>query len=133
MKEISWNDYFATLGKAISRLREVLELSEIDHHDYIRDAAILRFKYSIEMFWKLLIKILHHEKIEATTPRDTLGKAYQYQLIDSEDMWLGMLDDRNNTSHAYQEEAAKRIFEHIKLYLLVFEETYTSLKEKYRL
>ena len=44
-----------------------------------------------------------------------------------------MLDDRNNTSHAYDEEKAKIIFEHIKSYLPIFEATYDSLKDKYNL
>jgi hypothetical protein len=44
-----------------------------------------------------------------------------------------MLDDRNNTFHAYKEEAAKIIFEHIKTYLPVFQKTYNNLKDRYKL
>lgn len=133
MKEIYWKDYFDTLGKAIHRLKEVIENPTLDQNDYMRDAAIQRFEFTIELFWKVLKKVLFHEKIEATTPRDTLNKAYQYKLIDDEALWLRMLDDRNNTSHAYKEEEAKRIFESIKTYLPVFEKTYGVLKERYNL
>jgi nucleotidyltransferase substrate binding protein (TIGR01987 family) len=133
MKELYWKDHFYALERAINRLKDVMEHHELDKNDYMRDAAIQRFEFTIELFWKVLKKVLYYEKIEATTPRDTLSKAYQYKFIDSEDIWLNMLDDRNNTSQAYKEEEAKLIFEHIKSYLPIFEKTYKSLKDKYRL
>jgi len=132
-EEIQWKDYFYTLGRAIDRLEEILNHPEIDKFDYLRDATIQRFEFSIELFWKALKKVLLHEKIASTTPRDTLAKAYQYKLISDELVWLAMLDDRNNTSHAYKEEAAKAIFEDIKTYLPVFQSTYNCLKDRYGL
>ena len=42
-----------------------------------------------------------------------------------------MLDDRNNTSHVYNQEDAKKIFEKIKLYYPVTESNYKKLQEKY--
>lgn len=133
MKELSWNDSFYSLGNAIERLKDVLDHPELNNIEYMRDAAIQRFKYTIELFWKTLKKVLHHEKIESNTPRDTLSKAFQYKLIDDEEKWLAMLDDRNNTSHAYKEETAKLIFEPIKTYLPVFIKSYNNLKDKYNL
>jgi len=44
-----------------------------------------------------------------------------------------MLDDKNNTSHAYKEKEAQIIFEHIKNYMPVFEKTYEALKKQYKL
>jgi len=133
VKTVSWQEYFYTLGNAISRLREVMEHPQLDENEYMRDAAIQRFEFTIELFWKLLKKVLFHEKIDTTTPRDTLSKAYQYELIGDEKTWLQMLDDRNNTSHAYREEEAKKIFENIKKYLPVFEQTYVFIQNKYGL
>lgn len=133
MKDIPWKDSFYTLGNAIERLKDVLEHPQLHEIDYMRDATIQRFEFTIELFWKFLKKALFHEKIESTTPRDTLSKAYQYQLIDDEEIWLEMLDDRNNTSHAYKEEEAQIIFEHIKQYLPIFQRTYLMLKDKYKL
>ena len=80
---------------------------------------------------KVLKKILAYEKIDSTTPREVLKKAFQFNLIDDEDLWLKILDDRNNTSHVYKQEDADRVFKHIKMYLPVFEKTYSNLKKKY--
>lgn len=132
-EEIQWKDSFHTLGKAIERLAELLSNPELDKVDYLRDASIQRFEFTIELFWKTLKKALFYEKIESTSPRDVLSKAYQYNLINDESIWLKMLDDRNNSSHAYEEEKAKIIFQHIKDYLPIFQLTYKSLKEKYNL
>lgn len=131
MKKLLWKDYFTTLGRAIERLADVIRHQDLDKNDFMRDAAIQRFEFVIELFWKVLKKILSYEKVESTTPRDVLNKSFQYELIDDEDRWLKMLDDRNNTSHVYREEDAKRIFIHIQNYLPVFERTYLALKEKY--
>lgn len=133
MKEIQWRDSFYTLGNVIERLNNILNHPEINENDYMRDATIQRFEFTIELFWKVLKKILFHEKLEASTPRDAISKAYQFQLIDHGEIWLSMLDDRNNTSNAYKEAEAKIIFEHIKTYLPVFKQTFFALKEKYNL
>lgn len=45
-----------------------------------------------------------------------LKKAFAENLIPSPeeaDVWFQMLEDRNLTSHAYDEALAKRIYEHI--------------------
>ena len=132
MQKASFSDSFFALGNMISRLKEVLEHKELDHNDFIRDAAIQRFEFTIELFWKVLKKVLQHEKIESTTPRDTISKAFQYNLINDEKIWLTMLDDRNNASHAYKEAEAKRIFKAINTYLPVFESSYRAIQDKYK-
>lgn len=133
MNKIFWKDYFNDLGRAIKRLQEVIEHSDIDKNDYMQDASIQRFEFVIELFWKVLKKILSYEKINAITPRDVLSQSFQFNLIDDEEMWLKMLDDRNNTSHVYKQEDAKKVFENIKTYLPVLRKTYDKLKTKYHL
>lgn len=131
MEEIFWKDSFLALGQAIQRLHEVIERSKVDKNDYVLDASVKRFEFVIELFWKTLTKILKHEKIESNSPKDVLSKAFQFSLIDDEKMWLGMLDDRNNTSHVYKYDDAKQVFENIKLYLPILEKTYNKLEKKY--
>lgn len=131
MEKIFWADYFQSLGQAVNRLRDVIERSKVDKNDYALDASIQRFEFVVELFWKVLKKILTYEKIDSTTPKDVLSKAFQFSMIDDEGIWLKMLDDRNNTSHVYKYEDAKRVFENIKLYLPILEKTYHKLEKKY--
>jgi nucleotidyltransferase substrate binding protein (TIGR01987 family) len=123
--------YFENLGNALERFKDVMQHPDLEKNTYMRDAAIQRFEFTIELFWKVLKKVLHYEKVETTTPRDVLNKAFQYKLIDDEAIWLKMLDDRNNTSHVYNEKDAERIFVHIKSYLPIFVTSYQSLKDRY--
>lgn len=131
MEKEFWKDYFESLGDAITRLGEVIEHPELASTDILQDAAIQRFEFTIELYWKVLKKFLAYEKVEATTPRDVLSKAFQYKLIEEESIWLKMLDDRNKTSHVYKREEARKVFENIKIYLPILRQTYEKLKERF--
>jgi nucleotidyltransferase substrate binding protein (TIGR01987 family) len=132
MDKALWEDYFENLGAALARLKEVLLLPNIETVDYLQDAAIQRFEFTIELYWKVLKKFLSYEKIEATSPREVMQKAYQFKLIHEESAWLAMLDDRNKTSHVYKKEEAKKIFDHIKVYFPVMETTYQKLEDRFK-
>ncbi|MCC8418335.1 MAG: nucleotidyltransferase substrate binding protein [Rickettsia endosymbiont of Glossina mortisans submortisans] len=122
---------FNYLNQRIVLLAEVIHASETNKNDYMYDAALLRFRFVIELFWKVLKKILTYEEIDSTTPRDVMSKAFQFNIIDDEQMWLEMLKDRNVTSHVYKYEDAKQVFQNIKLYLPILEKTYNKLDKKY--
>lgn len=131
MNKLMWQDSFENLGNALARLNEVLQLPNLDSIDYLQDAAIQRFEFTIELYWKILKKFLAYEKIECFTPREVFSKAFQSYLIDNETIWLEMLDDRNNTSHAYKQEVARRIFLNIKKYYPVMATTYKKLQDRF--
>lgn len=132
MSKLLWQDHFENLGKAIAALQEVLELPDVEKVSYLRDATIQRFEFVVELYWKVLKKFLAYEKVETTTPRDVLSKAFQYHFIDDESTWLSMIDDRNSTSHIYSAEEALRIFLKIKGYYPVIRDTYAKLETKFR-
>ncbi|MBS1987932.1 nucleotidyltransferase substrate binding protein [Candidatus Dependentiae bacterium] len=86
------------------------------------DASIQRFEFTIELFWKLLKRILEAKGVEVRYPKDVLQEAYAGGLIDDDKMWLKMLRDRNLTSHTYDENLADEIYAHIKLYYPILEQ-----------
>jgi nucleotidyltransferase substrate binding protein (TIGR01987 family) len=53
---------------------------------------------------------LEFEGHEVSTPRQTLKEAFRIQWIADEPGWHQMLDDRNQTSHTYQEALADEIY-----------------------
>lgn len=129
MDKMLWADYFYSLRSALLRLNDVLTHKELDKIEYMQDAAIQRFEFVIELYWKVLKKVLAYEEVESSTPRDVLRKAFQFKLIDQEDIWLAMLHDRNNASNVYKQEDAKKVFENIKKYYPILWETYKKLAE----
>lgn len=132
MNKDLWQDSFVALGNALTRLKEVLDLFEAEQKDYLKDAAIQRFEFCVELYWKTLKRFLAYEKAESTTPRDVLEKSFQFYLIDDEQIWLSILDDRNSTSHVYKQELALQVFERIKTYYPIMEKTYQNLKTRYK-
>lgn len=129
MSEIKVRTSLQNLKRAIARLREAIE--EDVTHCLVIDGTIQRFEFTLELFWKALKRCLAFEGITAMTPREVLKKAYQIGWIADELIWLQMLKDRNETSHVYQEEMADKIYQHIRTYVPVLEQTYAFLEEKY--
>ncbi len=78
------------------------------------DGTIQRFEFTFELAWKTIQRVIRHEGFDCNTPRECLRKAYSAGLIDDEELWLDMLDDRNITSHIYDEAHAKKIYDKIK-------------------
>ena len=46
---------------------------------------------------------------EITGARDAIREAYKRELIDNGDIWMYMLQDRNRTSHTYNESTMREI------------------------
>ena len=101
------------LQNAVKRLREAVAQPQ---SDLVRDAVIQRFEFTFELVWKSLKLYLERQGLDCGGPRSTLKKAFAEGLIDSPDqadVWMEMLEDRNLTSHAYDEALARRIYRHI--------------------
>lgn len=99
--------------ESVARLAQAVAEPETD---LIRDATIQRFEFTFEIIWKTLKLYLEHQGHECGGPRPTIKKAFAEGLIaapEEADRWLAMLDDRNLTSHTYDEALAIRIYRHI--------------------
>jgi len=87
--------------KALRRLNEAIERAE---DDLDRDGVIQRFEFTIELLWKTLKAILNYQGIECYSPRNCIKEAFKAKLIDDDEIILDMLEDRNLSSHIYNEE-----------------------------
>ena len=118
------------LGKALESLEQITAKPSQPDRSNI-DAAIQRFEFTIELFWKLLKNILASLGTEVQYPKNVLQEAFKGHLINNEQLWLQMLEDRNITSHTYDEDLADQIFDRIKTYVPILRETYNNIREKY--
>ena len=121
---------FSTTEKALIALKQMVDKPMQEDRSNV-DAAIQRFEFTIELFWKLLKKILVSKGVEVVYPKDVLQQAYKGSLIDNEQLWIAMLRDRNLTSHTYNEELADEIYAHIKQYYPVIKQAFDNLKINY--
>ncbi len=106
-------------------------LDKKGEEEIIRDATIQRFKFAIELLWKTMKRLLQYEKENVETPREVIKKAYKLKWINDEKIWLSMLDDRNSTSHTYNEKLSEEIYRRIKTYYKELKSTIDILENKY--
>ncbi len=100
------------LGRALERLEQALAIP-LDNPLAI-DGTIKRFEFALELTWKTLKRLLDAQGRRVSLPREVLKHAYAAGWLDDETAWLQMLKDRNETSHIYDEDMARRIYGHIK-------------------
>ena len=98
---------------ALSRLSEALA-DDLSKGSIVVDGTIQRFEFTFELAWKLQRAILFLKGIQANTPRDAIKESFRIDLIQDGDGWIAMLEDRNITSHVYDEATALRIYGVIK-------------------
>lgn len=126
-----WQESLKNLGKAIARFQEAVAVSP-EQNALVVDASIQRFEFTIELFWKTIKRLLReHEEIDAPSPKRSFVEAFRLGWIGDEQAWLGMLKDRNLTSHVYKEEEILAIYKHLPLYAEVMQRTYKQLVERF--
>jgi nucleotidyltransferase substrate binding protein (TIGR01987 family) len=100
------------LEKALKTLEESISLYKAAKPDSaeglaFRDASIQRFEYVIELSWKLSMKYLGSQTAAA---KPAIREMARNNLIDNPEDWLLFVDARNETSHSYDEDVAKKVF-----------------------
>jgi len=114
---------------ALGTLKEIMEMP---YSVIIRDAAIQRFEYSFEIFWKFLKEYLRvKEGIICNSPKSCFREAFNVKLLTEQETVtaLEMTDDRNLTAHTYHEEVAEEIYRKINNYYKLMDKVYRNLIE----
>lgn len=120
--------YFDDFETALRNLEAGIDQSK---DDLDIDGTIKRFELCYELSWKLIKEYLADIGIICNNPRDCFKSAFANNLIDSEDTWLKMIEDRNYLVHTYTFEKSRKIFEHIKgFYAGSLTYLYTTIKQK---
>ena len=131
MSEKKATRYMHDLGNALERFREVMDIS-IDENDIALDAAIQRFEFSFELFWKTLkVLLLEVGGIQVGSPKQVLKEAYSQGWINEEQRWLDLLDARNLTSHVYNEQKALDIYQIIQENASLMHSDFSLMKERF--
>jgi len=87
------------LQKALPSLEEALSLPIRNQRDVA--GIIQNFEFTYELSWRFFKAYLADRGTLSTTPKDTLSKAYQQDLISDEQTWLDIIEDRNLSVHTY--------------------------------
>lgn len=99
--------------------------------EYIEDACVKRFEYTIETSWKLMKKYLKLEygKTEQELTMNNIFRLMEgYGFIKSWETWRDYYNKRNDTSHEYNQNKAREILNIIDDLLNDTEFLYNNLK-----
>lgn len=120
-KAIRWQQRFQNFEKAFSQLGASIKIAEPSEVE--RAGLIQFFEVSFELAWKTLKDYLEADGFLVNSPRETIKQAFQANLIEKGHEWIEGLEDRNLTTHTYEEAIAR------KAEKLIREKYYPLLKE----
>ncbi|MFZ2968106.1 MAG: HI0074 family nucleotidyltransferase substrate-binding subunit [Sulfuricurvum sp.] len=119
-KHLRAEDGLYNFSNALRRFSNAVDRYEEFKHegfeDIYLDLIVKRFEFTYEMSWKALKRYLEFLGFEPKSPRSTFKEAYAQQLIDDEAVWLDMIEQRNLTSHIYDESEIEEILIKKELY-----------------
>jgi nucleotidyltransferase substrate binding protein (TIGR01987 family) len=107
-EDIRWKQRFQNYEKSLKYLEDALD---IKRPDIIQRAGIIQFfEMTFELAWNTMKDYLEEEGfLNLNSPRDAIKKAFEIDLIIDGHAWLKALEDRNLTSHTYDEETAAEV------------------------
>jgi nucleotidyltransferase substrate binding protein (TIGR01987 family) len=115
----------AQYNRALDRLHEVVALNE---NDVIRDSLIQRFEFTYELGWKAMFYWLRAQGENVPEmQRAILQTAFRAGLIVDAELWQDLKDQRDATSHTYNEAQAVRVAAFVRTRALV---AFDALREK---
>ena len=106
-------EIYLDFSKSLKRLKEALE-EDLSKGNIVVDGTIQRFEFTFELAWKLARAVLESQGVEAATPRSAIKESFKAKIITNGEGWIDMMEDRNKTSHIYDEKQALKIYEKIK-------------------
>lgn len=131
-KDIRWKQRFENFEKAFFLLDQSLKLKV---PDITQRAGIIQFyEMAFELAWKTLKDYLEEVGgfYDITSPRDVIKKGFQEGILKQGQDWMQALEDRNLTSHTYDETKVEAIELLIrKTYYALLKDTHTFFKEKF--
>lgn len=146
---IWWEQRFSNYCKALAKLQQTVTYVDTNieikgkeqgapaeggsvHDDIIKQGLIQSFEYTHELAWKVIKDYLTHQgNPNITGSRDATRETFQLGLITDGEAWMDMIKSRNLTSHTYDEDTAKHIYQQVlKAYFPAFEAFEQVMKEK---
>lgn len=104
----------SNFSKAVARLQDAIDEYGNTHSDAVRDGAIQRFEFCMELAWKTTREYLIEQGFaELNSPKTVMREAYANHIIDDQTLWISALNDRNLTSHVYDEKTSDEVFSKI--------------------
>ena len=114
-QDIRWKQRFKNYSKACVLLAEITGYELSETLPIIREGFIQRFEITFDLAWKTThdyLRYLGHDV--QPSPRPVIKEAFAAKVIVDGQVFIDMLEARNEMSHRYDEETFNKIFQRIK-------------------
>ncbi len=112
-KDIRWIQRFNNFSNAFGQLAEAVELSGQRKLSKLEMQGLVQgFEYTHELAWNTLKDFLEAHggiKKKIYGSKDAIREAFRTELIENGDVWMNMIDSRNQTTHTYDEKTILEI------------------------
>jgi nucleotidyltransferase substrate binding protein (TIGR01987 family) len=114
-QDIRWQQRLNNYEKALSQLTDAVDLSQRrELSDLEKQGLIQAFEFTHELAWNTLKDFLEHKgQAELYGSRDATRKAFELEIIEDGDCWMQMIQNRNRSSHTYNQKVMQEIIDAI--------------------
>lgn len=109
--DVRWRQRLANYRKALSQLSAAVDLAQSrELSDLERQGLLQAFEFTHELAWNVMKDYFAYQgNTDITGSRDAVREAFDKGLIADGEGWMEMIQSRNQTAHAYNEEVAAEI------------------------
>lgn len=110
-QDIRWIQRFAHYSQAFLQLKEAVELAHTRRLSRLEEQGLIQaFEFTHELAWNTLKDFLEARGTTALFgSRDATRAAFALGLIEQGEVWMRMIQSRNQTTHTYNEETMGQI------------------------
>lgn len=129
-KDIRWKQRFLNFEKAFLLLKSVQNNFE-KMTDLEKEGVIQRFEFTHELAWNVMKDYLTYEGIQNIVgSRSATREAFRIGILKNGELWMQMIESRNETVHTYSNQILNEQFYKIsKEYLPEIETFYNTMKD----
>lgn len=107
-------------------------MEEIAQDPLLETGMIQTYEFCIELAWKTMKDFLEHKGLLRKNPKDVFREAFVQGYLTNTEDWMKALEDRNLTSHAYDEAIAKEVVRRIATqYFVLLEDLFLFFQKHY--
>lgn len=110
--DIRWQQRYNQFAKAFALLQQAMAIENLN---VIERAGLIKyFEMTFELAWKLLKEFEESEGFVVKSPREAIKYAFKANYLKEGHAWIEALEDRNLTTHTYNEETALLVIDKIR-------------------
>jgi nucleotidyltransferase substrate binding protein (TIGR01987 family) len=135
MKEdIRWKQRFDNFQRVFLELEEAVLLSQKRSLSKLENQGLIQgFEYTHELAWNMIKDYLEEQGIFGLIgSKNTIREAFKLGILKEGEIWMNMIQSRNQTSHTYNTTLADQVVSDIiHKYFYQFKEIIEEFKKRY--